>query len=76
MRRRGSPAKAGALPIGYFDAEIVRAARAFAPLTVQTRDQAMTIAQDALGAEEIGQQTAAGGAMTEEQILAVAFDNA
>jgi predicted ATPase/DNA-binding winged helix-turn-helix (wHTH) protein len=72
--QHGSSAKARAL-VGYFDNEMAKGRR-FPPFFVEARDKALALAQAALGPDEACRQTGAGGVLTEEQILALAFDDA
>ena len=65
----------GAALIGYFDGEMTRTGRVFPPLTMQARDKAVALLEEALGHEEVLRQAEAGAWLTEEQSLALAFDS-
>jgi tetratricopeptide (TPR) repeat protein len=72
--QQGSPQKAVCL-VGYFDAEWAGERQSYAPFIIQTRDKVIALAHATLGAEEIRRHAAAGGALTEEQAIALAFDS-
>ena len=72
--QQGSPQKAVCL-VGYFDAEWAGERQSYAPFIIQTRDKVIALAHATLGAEEIRRHAAAGGALTEGQAIALAFDS-
>ena len=60
--------------IGYVDAESRRTGRVLWPFEAQIRSEILTRSRDALGSAELDRQIAAGAAMMEEQVIAIAFD--
>ena len=73
-RHRAEDRAAGLL--GYADGVFARRGRVLYPFMVTMRDEVVARAQAALGPAEFGRQMAAGAVLTEEQALALAFDEA
>ncbi len=73
--RHGEEARAASL-MGYVDGEFARTGHVLAPMFTRIRDEIVARAQAALDAGRVRRQTAAGAALTEEQAIALALDEA
>ena len=70
--RHGTEDRAASL-VGYVDRDFARAGRILYPMQTRIRDETLTRAQAALGADEVDLRTASGAKLTEEQAIALAF---
>ena len=62
--------------LGYVDYSFAKSGRVLYPMMVKMHDETAMRARAALGLEEFDRQVAAGGALTEEQAIALALDDA
>ena len=70
--RHGAEDRAACL-IAYVEREFGRAGRIFFPMLARVREEIRSRARSALSPAEFARQTAAGGAMSEEEAVATAF---
>ena len=61
--------------LGYVDRAFERSGRILFPMMMKIRDEIMARARAALGQAELDRQMAAGAVLTEEQAIALAFDD-